>query len=441
MNTLVSIGSVDGQSYWISNYAVGVSALANSVRASSDGSALLAGSVIDGTQRASLAKYSSTGSIIFQRALDNPTVDAEAFYDVREDASGNIFCVGVSVSVGDTRILTAKYNSSAAIQWQRTLNLSGVTDYGWRVGVDTSGDAYIAGYTQTSGTNLNILNAKYTSAGTLSWQRQLGGSLNDYPFGMAVDGNGNSFTVGYAETVSSSDDQPIIAKRDLNGAISWQKIYSLPSPRSSFRGAALDASGNIFVAGTSTNPSAFNFAYIAKLDSTGSPVWQRSLGTNGAGEDDTFFQVQLGADGYLYACGRTYSNSLAKYIALIAKYDQSGNLVFQRTIDVTGLSILEVNVSSSYPAMYASVTAYNSGSGIYYSVIMRLPSDGSKTGSYTGVITGSTVNYATSSLVDQSRSYSASTSTITDAAGAFTGATSTFTDSTPTYTRSLVSVT
>lgn len=442
MNTLVSIGSVGGQSYWMSNYAVGLSSFASNVRAASNGGAFMVGVVADGTERAYFVKYSAAGAISLQKTLDNPSIDSEGFYDVNEDSSGNIYCVGVSVTVGNTKILTAKYNSSGVIQWQRTLDAAGVTDYGWKIGTDSSGDAYICGYTQTSGTNLNIVNAKYTSTGTLSWQRVFGNSLNDYAFGMTVDASGNSFIAGYAETASASDDKPILVKRDSAGAVSFQKIYSLVSPRSSFRGATLDGAGNIFVVGAGTSStSSFNFAYIMKADSTGAPVWQKSLGTNGVDEDDAFAHVHLGADGYLYAAGRTYSPSLAKYVALIAKYDQSGNLVFQRTIDATGLTILEVAVSPSYPAMYVSITAYNSGSGVYYSLIMRLPSDGSKTGSYTGVITGVTINYAVASLTDLTKSYTASTSTITDAAGALTGATPTFTDSTPTYTRSLVSVT
>lgn len=440
-NTLVAIGTDGNQSYWASNFASGFACSPFSAIPSSDGSLFFSGAVTDGTQRAYWVKYSSAGAISIQKTLDNPSINNEGFFGLSADSSGNIYAAGVTIGISNASIITAKYNSSGVIQWQRALDFAGVYDYGLRIGVDSSGDAYISGYTVVSGTNTNIVAAKYTSTGTLSWQRVFGNSLNEYPFAMTVDSSGNSFTVGYGETSTSSDDKPILVKRDSTGAVVWQNTYSL-TPVASFRGVALDASGNIIVGGRNANPSAFGYAVILKLDSTGTPVWQRALRANDANEDDVFQSVAVGADGYIYASGVTYSTALSKYVALIAKYDQSGNLIFQRTISPSaGYVVNTAFISPSAPAMYCTIELYDSGAGVYRAIILRLPASGTKTGSIINVITGMTLTYAASSLVGQTPSFTASASTITDAAGTLTGSTPTLTDATSTYTRSLVSVT
>jgi len=81
--------------------------------------------------------------------------------------------------------------------------------------VDVAGNAYVTGYTHTSGTtfpvtvgpdltyndNIDAFVAKVNAAGTaLSYCGYIGGLSTDEGFGIAVDGAGNAYVTGYTDS-------------------------------------------------------------------------------------------------------------------------------------------------------------------------------------------------------------------------------------------------
>jgi hypothetical protein len=106
------------------------------------------------------------------------------------------------------------------------------------------------------------------------------------------------------------------------------------------RSLVVDAAGNIFVAGYSTvtwgSPvRAYTYgadAFVAKLDSSGNPVWITFLGGSGS---DYAYSVFVGADGSVYAAGSSdtsWGSPVRSYTylddAFAAKLDGSGALVW-----------------------------------------------------------------------------------------------------------------
>ncbi|MEP0775986.1 MAG: SBBP repeat-containing protein [Acidobacteriota bacterium] len=88
-------------------------------------------------------------------------------------------------------------------------------DYGTAIAVDGAGQAYVAGYTWS--TNFPVLNGaqmsnagardvfvvKFAAAGTsLAYGTYLGGTTNDYAYGLAISGSGHAYVVG--ETASAN---------------------------------------------------------------------------------------------------------------------------------------------------------------------------------------------------------------------------------------------
>ena len=84
------------------------------------------------------------------------------------------------------------------------------------IAVDTSGNAYVAGYTQS--TNFPTLNAfqatkgsasytgfvtKMDSTGALAYSTYLGGNVYDLPISIAVDTSGNAYVAGYTYSTNS----------------------------------------------------------------------------------------------------------------------------------------------------------------------------------------------------------------------------------------------
>jgi len=78
-------------------------------------------------------------------------------------------------------------------------------DAGSGVAVDASGNAYTTGHTWSSGAGkLDVILLKYSSAGALLWQRTWGESGHEWGLGVMVDGSGNVYLVGYADSACGS---------------------------------------------------------------------------------------------------------------------------------------------------------------------------------------------------------------------------------------------
>lgn len=94
-------------------------------------------------------------------------------------------------------------------------------------------------------------------------------------------------------------------------------------------GLTVDSSNNIYVVGEETLTTAAG--YIAELNSVASPLWQRTLG--GAANTTTFSDIVVASSGNVYTVGRTDVSGTNDI--LIAKYDSSGTLTWQRSLGTT----------------------------------------------------------------------------------------------------------
>jgi len=217
-----------------------------------------------------VAKYDSTGTLQWQR-LFGGTVQGNS---VAVDASGNVYVAGTSST--NSSIIVAKYNTSGTLQWQRSLN-SAASDEVNSVAVDTAGNVYITGQSGTYGPGTyNIILVKYDTSGTLQWQRSFSstGTVNDYAKAMVVDSSGNAYIAGNSDSTFGF----VIAKYNTSGTLQWQRSFSAGNSCVA-SSIAIDGSGNIYVAGTTNAVS--NGGTIAKYNNSGVLQWQRGInGTN-----------------------------------------------------------------------------------------------------------------------------------------------------------------
>ena len=217
--------------------------------------------------------------------------------------------------------------------WIATLGGTG-SDYGQAIAVDSSGNVYVTGYTASQGAGGNdALITKYDTSGTIQWQRSLGGSGTERGQGIAVDSSGNVYVTGYITSQGAGGNDAIIAKYNTSGTIQWQRILGGASSEIGY-GIAVDSSGNVYVAGSTASQGAGgNDAIIAKYNTSGTIQWQRSLG--GAG-DDVFYGIAVDGSGNLYVTGLTNSQGAGGNDALITKYDTSGTIQWQRSLGGSG---------------------------------------------------------------------------------------------------------
>jgi uncharacterized delta-60 repeat protein len=372
-----------------------------------------------------ITKYNTSGTIQWQRTLGN--TNTEAGSGIAVDSSGNCYVAGYtnSTGAGSTDVLITKYNTSGTIQWQRVLGGTS-SEYGNGIAVDSSGNCYVVGYTDSAGAGFeDVLIAKYNTSGTIQWQRTLGGASPDYGFGIAVDSSGDCYVAGRTNSAGAGSTDVLIAKYNTSGTIQWQRTLGGASTDIGF-GIAVDSSGNCYVAGrTDSTGAGSNDVLITKYNTSGTIQWQRTLGGSGF---EGCNGIAVDSSGNCYVAGRTDSTGAGSNDVLIAKYNTSGTIQWQRTLGGASSDLgYSIAVDSSNNC-YVTGQTNSTGAGSTDVLIAKLPGDGSLTGTYgpwtyqTSSLTASTSSLtdASSSLTDASSSLTASTSTLTDAASTLT---------------------
>lgn len=423
---LIRLGtSPSGASYFIGLISGGASQIGSSLAIDSSDNMYICGSSINNSVDNSfeVMKLTSSGAISWQRQLGNTGAGVEDYgAGIVVDSSGNTYAAGyskvTSASVIDLQL--TKYNSSGSIQWQVTLGSSATPDtFGYSIALDSANSfLYVAG--RITNTDKPFV-AKYNLSGVLQWQESVGSGQASY--GVALDSSGNVYVTGQ---FSGASTYFTTIKLNSSGAIQWQTRFG---NNSSGRGITLDSSSNIFVAGKASAVSGL----IAKYNSSGVLQWARTLG-NGGLTVITFYSVTLDSAGNIYVCGDSDDNSV-----VIAKYDSAGTISWQRqitnaTVGTQNAYSIKVNSLGSI-CVFGSSTGSISGPKMF--LLCVLPSDGSKTGTYT--VSGYSFIYAVNVLTDAAYSTTA-TPTYTATSTTLTAATSTRSESASSLTSTVTTI-
>jgi hypothetical protein len=248
----------------------------------------------------------------------------------------------------------------------------------------------------------------------------LGGTSNTRGNAVAVDGSG-VFVAGYTfSSGGSGSSDALIARYDQNGTLQWQR--SLGGAGADYADSiGLDASSNVYICGRGAEGSTFaTNILIAKYNVSGTLQWQRTLGTNGNLDDGVGIAVQSSGD--FYIVGNTVSPGYQAI--LIARYNTNGVIQWQRYLR-NSTAARATGIAVDGVALY--ITGSTGGS-TGDQILVKLPLDGSKTGTY-GVW-----QYISGGLTDTASSYTNLTRTLTSTARNLSSFTATVTDTTTTLT-------
>ncbi|MFO0853128.1 MAG: SBBP repeat-containing protein [Planctomycetia bacterium] len=233
------------------------------------------------------------------------------------DSAGNAYVTGYTLSLDfpTKNAMYGTYTSSYDV-FVTKIGTSGTSlsystylggssgEYGWGIAVDSAGNAYVAGYTDSSdfptanamyGTNTGKVDAfvaKIGASGTsLSYSTYLGGSGDDYGYNMAVDSAGNAYVTGYTGSsdfptanamygTNTGNVDAFVTKIGASGTSLSYSTYLGGSGDDYGYGMAVDSAGNAYVAGYT--------------DSSDFPTANAMYGTN-TGKVDAFV-AKIGAD-------------------------------------------------------------------------------------------------------------------------------------------------
>jgi hypothetical protein len=163
--------------------------------------------------------------------------------DLAMDESGNIYVAGfsgetwgtpVESHAGSSDAFATKLNSSGVRQWNTFMGSSG-WDNGPGIAIDTAGNSYITGQSDSTwGTPANpfagsndAFAAKLNSSGVRQWNTFMGSSASDVGGGLAMDGNSTVYVVGTSRATWGS---PVNPHAGSNEAFIARHIVLLPEP-------------------------------------------------------------------------------------------------------------------------------------------------------------------------------------------------------------------
>ncbi len=282
-------------------------------------------------------KYNSSGAPLWASRYDGGSNGIDKPVAIAVDNSGNVFVTGSSQGSGTGYdILTIKYSPSGTALWTARYNgTANGDDYASGIAIDASGNSYITGSSEGGGSGKDYVTIKYNSSGVQQWATRYNGSSNsnDYASAIAIDGTGNTYVTGRAIGSGTMEDICTV-KYNSSGAQQWVSVYNGTSNDSDEASCiALDISGNVIVAGKSKS-SISNFDFITiKYNSSGSQQWQASYNGTSNGNDE-ITSIAVDNSGNVLVTGNA-KNLSTDYDYVTIKYNKLGSVQWTNSYNGT----------------------------------------------------------------------------------------------------------
>lgn len=318
-------------------------------------------------------------------------------YAVALDSSGNTYVAGITTSTTfpyvlgfhgsysglNPDVVVTKLNAagSAAIYSTYIGSASG-PDVATGIAVDSSGSAYITGYTSssnypvsapyqgTSGGSYDAFITKLNTSGdALTYSTFLGGSQTDQAFGITLDVSGNAYIAGQTSSVNYPTASPFqvskagaggtfdffVTKLNTTGAALIYSTYLGGALNDTATGIDLDASENVYVSG-----------YTVSTDFPTSSPYQAS---KGSGTDGILARFNYAGSALVYS---TYLGGVGNDGINALSVDSTGNAYTTGYTNSAGFPTTSGVFQATRPGSSdAFVTKFNpSGSTLIYSTFL-----------------------------------------------------------------------
>ena len=244
---------------------------------------------------------------------------------------------------GGTDAFVTKFNPSGSALVFSTYHGGFQSDYGNAIAVDSSGSAYVTGTTSSNNfptanplqPSLNGASdafvTKFNPPGSaLIYSTYHGGSLTEFGFGIALDSSGNAYVTGQTgstnfttinarQPVNAGGGDAFLTKFNPSGSSLIYSTYHGGWTDDIGRGIAVDSSDNVSVTGSTLSfdlPTANAFqptfggygyydAFLAKFNPTGNALIYSTF--HGGADVDDGYGIALDSSGNAYVTGTTRS--------------------------------------------------------------------------------------------------------------------------------------
>lgn len=246
---------------------------ASEVAVAPDGSVYVAGTTTGVGGDLLLLKFSPDGTLLWQRAWGGSGF--EGGQDVAVGGDGSVYVVGGTTTFGTGNdLVVVKFTPGGALVWQQTWGPA----RGDGVAVGPDGNLYLAGTAARPGSvgRADVVLLSITPAGTLRWQRAYSaGDSVDARGGVAVGADGSIQVAGAITAPAGGgtvDMNALIVRFTSDGSLVWDRGWGGRSGETG-EGVAVAPDGMVLLAGnTNSFGAGIDDAFLLRLQPSGTRV-------------------------------------------------------------------------------------------------------------------------------------------------------------------------
>ncbi|MCH8904140.1 MAG: SBBP repeat-containing protein [Bacteroidetes bacterium] len=309
----------NGDSVWGARYYDTLAAFSDygsSIAVDDYGNVYVCGRVNDGSSPNYIVlKYDNTGKLKWSKTYD-PNGGDDYAWAIAVDASGNVYVTGESDGTTTLRdYATIKYDSLGTQLWvKRYFTTTNGFDVARALVLNDSGHVFVTGYSQgnTGTTGMDYATIKYDSNGDTVWVRRYNGTLGngvDWGKDLKVDKSGNVYVTGKSQGSGTNYDYLTI-KYNASGDSLWTQRYNNPAANNIDLANAigLDNYGNCYVSGGSYGFGTSSDYMTIKYNSAGTQMWsERKIGL---GSYDEVLAMCVHPNGNIFVTGKSIQSGV-----------------------------------------------------------------------------------------------------------------------------------
>ncbi len=304
---------------------------------------------------------------IWSHRYDDVDSENDMATGIAVDSSNDVYVTGYSSLYGGgdmntNDLFTIKYDSAGPPQYGNyylwTDQYDGSDDKDDRAvtistAIDASNNMVVIGYGRNADNKDDIYVIKYSSSGSRIWLKSYDGGDNDYPTAIAFDSSGNVIVTGYSyQTGSLSYDLFTRKLQAGDGTTLWTVIYDHNGGVDESHDLVVDPDGNVYITGKVTNASGSTDYYTAKYAAAdGAKLWEQVYNGSANGNDEAVAIVRDPYNGDIVVGGNEMID-LGNLDFNIIKYDSTGTLQWQKTLDRSGtddqISAMAMDTSGNF---------------------------------------------------------------------------------------------
>jgi len=293
------------------------------------------------------------------------------------DASGNVY----TLSYANEDMVVVKFNSATSVVQSYIYNNHFNTDdYPMDFTYDASGNIYMVGRSwDNENWRPTATIVKFNAAGALAWELNYNSSPYMYPTSVTanaivLDGSNNIYITG------SMNDSLIVAKINNAGVVqSVTHVTIGGTDLGEGNDIALDAAGNMYIAGKMEVATNVYDAVAFKVTTAGTVQWTKQI-IGAAGADDNSFNIGVDNSSNSYVLSNIADTSATNTTPYLTKYNASGAQQYQKKLHVTNqyssnaVELIVDNLGNTYSAIQVRTTSSDC-----YSRIIKHSSSGTAT--------------------------------------------------------------